>query len=30
MGNVALNVGIDNKSMDGYSEPTTPIVRGLV
>jgi len=25
MGNVELNGGIDNKSMDGYSEPIMPI-----
>jgi len=30
MGNVGLNGGIDNKSMDGYSESTTPVLRGLV
>ena len=29
-GNVGLNGGIDNKRMDGYSEPTTLILRGLV
>jgi hypothetical protein len=30
MGNVELNGGIDKESMDGYSEPKTPILRGLV
>jgi len=30
MGTVGLNGGIDNKSMDGYSEPATPIFRELV
>jgi hypothetical protein len=30
MGNIGLNGGIDNKRMDGYSEPTTLILRGLV
>jgi hypothetical protein len=30
MGNVGLNVGIDNRRMDGYSEHTTSILRGLV
>jgi len=30
MGNIGLNGGIDNESMDGYSEPTTPIFRGLI
>jgi len=30
MENVGANGGIDNKSMDGYSEPATPILRGLV
>jgi hypothetical protein len=29
-GNVGLNGGIDNKGMDGYSESTTPILRGLI
>jgi hypothetical protein len=28
--NVGLNGGLDNESMDGYSEPATPILRGLV
>jgi hypothetical protein len=28
--NVGLNGGIDNQSIDGYSEPATPIFRGLV
>jgi hypothetical protein len=30
MGNAGLNDGIDNKSAEGYSEPATPIFRGLV
>jgi hypothetical protein len=30
MGNVELNGGIDNESIDGYSEPMTPILRRLV
>jgi len=30
MGNIGLNGGIDNKSMDGYSEPKTPISMGLI
>ena len=30
MENVGLDGGIDNKSMDGYSEPMSPILRGLV
>jgi hypothetical protein len=30
MGNVELNGGIDNESIDGYSEPTAPILRRVV
>jgi hypothetical protein len=30
MEDIGSNGGIDNKGMDGYSELTTPIFRGLV
>jgi hypothetical protein len=30
MENVGLNGSIDNRRTDGYSEPMTPILRGLV
>jgi hypothetical protein len=30
MDNIGLNGSIDNRRMDGYSEPIIPILRGLV